>query len=83
MISAVEFEELKQMVRDELWSFKLELKEALNPRLTNKRLSAKEAADYLNISLSTLYKKVSQIPHKKFGKKLIFNSKELENLELH
>jgi len=60
-------------------SFKQGLKELISPKST-KQLNAKQAADFLGISLSTLYKKVSVIPHKRFGKKLVFNTQELEDV---
>ena len=46
----------------------------------DKKLNAKLAAQFLGISLSTLYKRIRQLPHKKFGKKLIFSSEELKGV---
>jgi predicted DNA-binding transcriptional regulator AlpA len=47
---------------------------------SDKKLDAKQAAQFLGISLSTLYKSVKELPHKKFGKKLIFSAQELRDL---
>lgn len=73
-------EELRQVVRTELLCFRQGLKELITPQNTKQQLNAKEAAEFLGISLSTLYKKVEAIPHKKFGKKLLFNRQELEGV---
>ena len=48
----------------------------------NKNVNAKLAADFLGISISTLYKQYKKIPHKRFGKKLLFSTKELEEFKL-
>ncbi len=43
-------------------------------------LSAEEAAEFLNLKLSTIYSKTSknEIPYYRTGKKLMFDPKELE-----
>lgn len=46
----------------------------------SRNLNAKQAADFLGISISTLYKSLHRIPHKRFGKKLLFSQKELEEI---
>jgi excisionase family DNA binding protein len=46
----------------------------------SRNLNAKQAADFLGISISTLYKSLHRIPHKRFGKKLLFSEKELEEI---
>jgi excisionase family DNA binding protein len=47
----------------------------------DRKLSAKEAASYLGISLSTLYKNIQFLPHKKFGKKLVFSQAALQQFD--
>lgn len=73
-------DELRHVVREELLFFRQGLKELVQPANNKRQLNAKQAAEFLGVSLSTLYKKVSVIPHKKFGKKLIFSSQELESV---
>lgn len=46
----------------------------------SRNLNAKQAAAFLGISISTLYKSLHRIPHKRFGKKLLFSEKELEEI---
>ena len=41
-------------------------------------ISASEAADYLGMSKQTLYNKISEIPHVKFGRILKFQKSELK-----
>ena len=43
------------------------------PRLLN----IEEAAEYLRIPVNTLYQKVSEIPHEKVGKRLVFTDRAL------
>lgn len=43
------------------------------PRLMN----IEEAAEYLRIPVNTLYQKVSEIPHEKVGKRLVFSDRGL------
>lgn len=45
----------------------------------DKKLNTNEAAKFLGISKSTLYKSIKKIPHKKFGKKLLFSAQELRD----
>lgn len=40
-------------------------------------LDAHEAAELLRIPLSTLYQMVSELPHRKVGKKLVFSDRAL------
>lgn len=49
---------------------------------SDKKLNAKEAAQILGISLSSLYKSVKRLPHRKFGKKLVFSAQELRDFSL-
>lgn len=73
----------EQEFRDILRSERENLLNELISRLagtfaSDKKLDAKQAAQYLGISLSTLYKSVKGLPHKKFGKKLIFSAQDLK-----
>jgi hypothetical protein len=45
-----------------------------------KRMGTKEAAMYLGVSCSTLYKRVNEVPHRKYGKKLVFDPTELDKV---
>jgi excisionase family DNA binding protein len=49
------------------------------PIASEKLLSIKEAADFLNLSVPTIYSKVSknEMPHMKRGKRLYFTREEL------
>ena len=43
------------------------------PRL----MSIEEAADFLRIPVATLYCKINSVPHRKFGRRLLFSDREL------
>jgi len=70
-------EELRQILHSERQAVIKEISQLFKPGFTDKKLSAIEAASFLGISISTLYKRVKEIPHTKFGKKLIFSSSKL------
>lgn len=73
-------QEFREILRSESESLLETLFSRLNNDFSNdKKLTAKQAAEYLGISVSTLYKSVKVLPHKKFGKKLIFSTQELKN----
>ena len=40
-------------------------------------MSIKEAADYLNLPVNTIYAKIREIPHEKVGKRLLFTDRGL------
>jgi excisionase family DNA binding protein len=73
--------ELKELLKQELQPLLEEIRSLRNAGTKPSRnLNAKEAAAYFGISLSTLYKSLNRIPHKRFGKKLLFSQKELDEL---
>lgn len=76
-------ERLKFILRAERETMLSELKSILDSRRghEDKKMTAKEAASYLGISLSGLYKKVSMLPHRRFGKKLVFVMSELHSFD--
>lgn len=49
----------------------------LSMGIKDETMGVADAADYLNISPKTLYNKISEIPHTKVGKKLIFSKRSL------
>ena len=69
--------ELKQLLQEERTLLVNEIRKLLGQEKPNKNLNAKQAADFLGISISTLYKSLKKIPHKRFGKKLLFSTQEL------
>jgi hypothetical protein len=74
-------QEFRDILRNERENLLNELIARLkNTFASDKKLDAKEAAKFLGISLSTLYKSVKGLPHKKFGKKLVFSAQELKDL---
>lgn len=73
-------DELKHLFAEERQSLIKELVMTLGLSKQVKKLSAKGAAEFLGVSLSTLYKRIDRLPHKKFGKKLIFSTDELEKV---
>lgn len=80
VLNEEEFREILRSERDKLLD---ELLSRLGSTFaSDKKLNAKQAAEYLGISLSTLYKSVKTLPHKKFGKKLIFSQQDLKNLAI-
>lgn len=69
---------------DELKDITIKVLESLNSMREDKEkkmLTIKEAAKLLNLSVPTIYTKVSkkQIPYTKAGKRLYFNKLELES----
>jgi excisionase family DNA binding protein len=60
-----------------------DLKSLLDTRRNQleRKLNVKEAAAYLGISVSTLYKNVALLPHRRFGKKLVFVLSELHDFD--
>jgi transcriptional regulator of acetoin/glycerol metabolism len=72
------FSDLKQLLQEERTQIIKEVASIVGNERPNKNLNAKAAADFLGISISTLYKSLHRIPHKRFGKKLLFSYKELE-----
>jgi hypothetical protein len=75
----IEEQELRELVRQECAVIVNEIKKfgKYLPEFDDKRMCAKEAADFLGISLSTLYKNTRMVPHRKFGKRLLFSKREL------
>jgi excisionase family DNA binding protein len=76
--------DLRSILKEEREQVLLEFRALLKSTIKDnqKKLNAKEAAQFLGISLSTLYKRVKELPHKKFGKKLIFSAEELERVTI-
>ena len=73
--------ELKQLFEKQKELILNEIRQLLGGVVkASKNLNAKQAADFLGISISTLYKSLHRIPHKRFGKKLLFSQKELEEI---
>ena len=72
--------ELKQLLAVERNHLLSEIRQLLGQEKPKKNFNAKQAADFMGISISTLYKSLHRIPHKRFGKKLLFSQKELEEL---
>jgi excisionase family DNA binding protein len=81
VLNEEEFREILQSEHEKLLS---EILSQIKNGTTSseKRLNAKQAAEYLGISLSTLYKRIKSIPHHKFGKKLIFTKDDLKSVAL-
>lgn len=81
-MSTITFDQLPEKV--ETIEDKIDALTALVSRLlpnpTKKRLTLSEACEFLGYAKSTVYTKVSskQIPYSKIGKKLYFDSEELE-----
>jgi hypothetical protein len=79
----VKASELKNLFEQERVVLLNEIKKLLlQQEKPNKNINAKQAADFLGISISTLYKRYKAIPHKRFGKKLLFSTMELEEFKL-
>ena len=72
--------ELKQLLAVERNHLLSEIRQLLGQEKPKKNFNAKQAVDFMGISISTLYKSLHRIPHKRFGKKLLFSQKELEEL---
>jgi excisionase family DNA binding protein len=72
--------ELKQLLQEERERLIKEFSRLLGAEKPDRNLNAKEAAEYLGISISTLYKRLDKVPHKRFGKKLLFSRKELDEI---
>jgi excisionase family DNA binding protein len=73
--------ELRQFLLEERKALLGEIRQILGSGgKAARNLNAKEAASYLGISISTLYKSLDRIPHKRFGKKLLFAQKELDDI---
>ena len=66
-----------KMIAEEV--YKLLVKEGLNPSMMSpeRYMGVKEAAEYLCMPVKTLYNKVTEIPHVKKGKRLIFSESSL------
>jgi len=80
-MNLIQESELKQLLIQERNALLNEIKQLLVPAgRSSKNLNAKQAADFLGISISTLYKSLHRIPHKRFGKKLLFSQAELEGI---
>ncbi len=73
-------EEFSEIIKKEHEILLTELVRISSVMERDKKLDAKQAAIFLGISLSTLYKRVNDLPHKKFGRKLIFSSEELKQV---
>ena len=81
-MSNLNFESLPQVVHElsvKIDNFALLLKSTTQREDQNDLLNTKEAAKFLNLSVPTLYSKVSkkEIPHMKRGKRLYFSKLEL------
>lgn len=77
MMSEYELRKLSRNVARELADiFKEddELLDIINPPVC---MNIEEAAEYLRIPVGTLYNKVSEIPHEKVGKRLVFTDRGL------
>lgn len=66
-----------RMIAEEL--FRLLEKNGFKPQMIapERYLTAREAAELLGMPLNTLYKKVSEIPHVKKGKRHVFKESAL------
>lgn len=80
MEALLKLSELKELLQEERSLLVNEFRRILGTEKPNKNLNAKMAADYLGISPSSLYKSLDRIPHKRFGKKLLFSMKELDTV---
>lgn len=73
--------DLKQLLLEQRNAILAEIRQLLGSGgKASKNLNAKQAADFLGISISTLYKSLNRIPHKRFGKKLLFSQRELDEV---
>lgn len=75
--------EIKDLLREELERFFETQKDRLknHPPQTEKLLTVQEAANYLSLSVATIYSKVSrnELPFMKRGKRVYFTELELLN----
>lgn len=81
IVYIAEKEELQELVRESIhWEIETFLK-SVNQEKTPERLSLVDAARYMGIKRSTMYKLTSsrKIPFYKFGKGIIFEKKELDD----
>lgn len=72
--SKYEMREFAKMVAKELAKYLAEKQE----KKTNKLLTATEAAAYLKIKVQTLYNNKDAYPHRKVGKRLMFEQDGLD-----
>lgn len=67
-------EELAKLIKPEIRKMVIDM----TVSETEGFISATEAAEYIGMSKQTLYNKISEIPHVKFGKFLRFQKSELK-----
>ena len=72
-----ELDKLAKKIAAELLGKINEDADLLDVMFPPKCMSIKEAAEYTRIPVNTLYHKVSEIPHVKIGKRLLFTDRGL------
>lgn len=80
LIRNISAEELQTLIRETIYNEMSTFLKGLNQRTIPERLSLIEAAQYLGVSKSYMYKATHSraIPYSKFGKRVIFYTKELD-----
>lgn len=72
-----EIDKLSKGIATELLHMISEDANLLDVMFPPKCMNIKEAAEYTRIPLNTLYQKVTEIPHMKIGKRLVFTDRGL------
>ena len=72
-----EIEKLSKSIATEFLHRISEDENLLNALFPPKCMNIKEAAEYTRVPVNTLYQKVTEIPHMKVGKRLIFTDRGL------
>lgn len=63
-----------RMIAEELHK----LQQAEGRRKDERYMSAQEAAEYMRLSVHTLYHRLDEVPHRKQGRKLLFRQSDLQ-----